>query len=73
MTFNAPEAFKFGTCGRVVTGGELRIGEGGEVLYRGGNVMAGYWNLPEMTEQTVDADGWLHTGDVGYVDTAASW
>ena len=69
VTFNAPEAFKFGTCGRVVTGGELRIGEGGEVLYRGGNVMAGYWNLPEMTEQTVDADGWLHTGDVGYVDT----
>lgn len=68
VTFNAPDAFKFGTVGRVIVGGELRIADEGELCYRGPNLMAGYWNQPDATAATI-RDGWLHTGDVGYIDT----
>ncbi|MDO5736109.1 MAG: long-chain fatty acid--CoA ligase [Propionibacteriaceae bacterium] len=68
VSFNSPNGFKFGTAGRVIVGGELRIGELGEILYKGPNVMAGYWHNEEATKEALD-DGWLHTGDIGYVDT----
>lgn len=68
VSFNAPSAFKFGTCGQVVAGGEIRIGEDGEIWYRGPNVMKGYWGQPEATAATITDEGWLRTGDVGYVD-----
>lgn len=68
ITFNAPAAFRFGTCGRVLHGGELAISDAGEVLFRGPNVMVEYWRNPEATAATIDADGWLHTGDVGHLD-----
>lgn len=69
VTFNAPSDFKIGTVGRVLDGGELHVAEYGELLFRGPNVMAGYWNQPEATAEAVDEEGWLHTGDVGYIDT----
>ncbi|MGE2714652.1 3-((3aS,4S,7aS)-7a-methyl-1,5-dioxo-octahydro-1H-inden-4-yl)propanoate--CoA ligase FadD3 [Mycolicibacterium litorale] len=56
------------TCGRPIADFELRIGDSGEVLLRGPNVMLGYLDDPEATAAAIDADGWLHTGDVGTVD-----
>ncbi|BBY05924.1 3-((3aS,4S,7aS)-7a-methyl-1,5-dioxo-octahydro-1H-inden-4-yl)propanoate--CoA ligase FadD3 [Mycobacterium noviomagense] len=60
------------TCGRPIADFELRIGEQNEVLLRGPNVMLGYLNDPEATAAAIDADGWLHTGDVGKLDAAGN-
>ncbi|MGE0218699.1 3-((3aS,4S,7aS)-7a-methyl-1,5-dioxo-octahydro-1H-inden-4-yl)propanoate--CoA ligase FadD3 [Mycolicibacterium sp.] len=60
------------TSGRPIADFELRIGEQGEVLLRGPNVMLGYLDDPEATAATIDDDGWLHTGDVGTVDEAGN-
>ncbi|MFD4439670.1 FadD3 family acyl-CoA ligase [Nocardia sp. NPDC058519] len=56
------------TCGGPIAGFELRLSEAGEVLLRGPNVMIGYLDDPEATAEAIDADGWLHTGDIGIVD-----
>jgi len=53
-------------------GTALAAGEAGEVVVRGYNVMRGYFNNPEATESTIDAEGWLHTGDVGVLDEAGN-
>ncbi|WZH53064.1 MAG: long-chain fatty acid--CoA ligase [Nocardioides alkalitolerans] len=65
---NHPEQYKFGSVGHVFPGGEVKIAEDGEVLIKGPNVMQGYHNLPDKTAETLDADGWLHTGDIGELD-----
>lgn len=57
-----------GSSGRPMAGFELTLSEAGEVLLRGPNVMLGYLDDPENTAKTIDADGWLHTGDIGEVD-----
>jgi acyl-CoA synthetase (AMP-forming)/AMP-acid ligase II len=60
------------TCGRPIADFELRVGDDGEVLLRGPNVMLGYLDDPDATAAAIDADGWLHTGDVGTVDQAGN-
>jgi long-chain acyl-CoA synthetase len=65
-TANFPGRIKVGTVGEVHPGIELRIdGETGEIQTRHPGVFAGYWRNPEATAATIEADGWLHTGDVG--------
>ena len=60
---------RLGTVGKALPGVEVRLAEDGEVLVRGETVMAGYRNQPEKTAETIDADGWLHSGDVGTLDS----
>jgi long-chain acyl-CoA synthetase len=67
-TVNRPSAFKFGTVGRAMPGVELRIAEDGEILIRSNTVFAGYHGDPEATRAVLDAEGFVHTGDVGHLD-----
>ncbi|MCQ2168735.1 MAG: AMP-binding protein [Bacteroidales bacterium] len=60
--------YKPHSCGRVVSGMEARISEAGEILVKGHNVMLGYYKNSEATRRKINADGWLHTGDRGWID-----
>ena len=65
---NRPGEVKIGTVGPASPGVELKLAEDGEVLCRGEFMMSGYRNQPEKTAEAIDADGWLHTGDIGTID-----
>jgi long-subunit acyl-CoA synthetase (AMP-forming) len=67
-TSNPVGKIKLGTVGPPVPGVELMLAEDGEVFVRGAANMPGYRNMPEKTAETIDAEGWLHTGDIGELD-----
>ncbi|MBU0475154.1 MAG: AMP-binding protein [Bacteroidetes bacterium] len=77
ISANVPAIHKLGSSGRIVKnldvkiinsdGNEVPIGESGEIICKGENVMAGYWNNEKSTKETLK-DGWLYTGDLGYLD-----
>jgi len=68
ITLTPPGETRYGSCGKPIPGIRVNIGEDGEVLIAGDTVMAGYYNKPELTSEIIDADGWLHTGDIGNLD-----
>jgi long-chain acyl-CoA synthetase len=65
---NTPTAQKIGTVGRPIPGCTIRIAPDGEVLVKGHMVFQGYWANEAATKEMIDADGWLHTGDLGALD-----
>ncbi len=65
---NPPKKVKFGTVGKPFKGYELKIAPDGEILLKGSNVMKGYYKNPEATKEVLDKDGWLASGDIGFVD-----
>jgi len=68
VTVNRPEAQRIGTVGQPLSGTTVRLADDGEVLVRGGQVMAGYWQDSAATGSVLDEAGWLHTGDLGEID-----
>jgi long-chain acyl-CoA synthetase len=68
ISVNHLSNYKFGSVGPAIPGLEVQIAGDGEILVRGPNIMKGYWNNPEATAQAVNAEGWLHTGDIGFLD-----
>jgi long-chain acyl-CoA synthetase len=62
------DLIKLGTVGKVVPWAELKLSPENEILLRGEFLFSGYLNQPEKTAETIDKDGWLHTGDVGQID-----
>jgi long-chain acyl-CoA synthetase len=67
VTSNRPGSWRRGSVGQVIEGVEIKLAEDGEVLARGENIMPGYYRNFEATDRTL-RDGWLHTGDLGYLD-----
>ncbi|MFL2519920.1 MAG: AMP-dependent synthetase/ligase [Alphaproteobacteria bacterium] len=68
VSANPPEKVKLDTVGKLFSGTEVKIADDGEILVRGENIMNGYWNDPEATNNTI-IDGWVHTGDIGEFDS----
>jgi len=65
-TYN--EMPKANFCGKKITGMTVKLSDDGEILARGKNLMVGYFKHPEITAETIDKDGWIHTGDIGIID-----
>jgi long-subunit acyl-CoA synthetase (AMP-forming) len=67
-TYSPPDNYRTGKCGMVLPGAEMKLAEDGEICMRGKHVFKGYLKDPEGTKNALDADGWLHSGDIGTID-----
>ena len=68
LTVSTSDELRIGAVGRPVVGTEIRIADDGEILAKGPQVMKGYFNRPDETADTIDSEGWIHTGDIGELD-----
>ena len=68
LTSNVEDDYKFGTVGKPLFNVEIKIADDGEILAKGPNIMKGYYKNDEATKESIDSDGWLHTGDIGEFD-----
>jgi len=67
-TMSIPSRYRLGRAGYAIPGTELKVAEDGEILMRGPHVFRGYYKNEEATRETLDASGWIHSGDVGEID-----
>ncbi len=67
-SLNRPSAYRFGSVGWTLPQTEVKIAEDGEIMLKGPGVMDGYHNMPEATAESIEPDGWFHTGDIGELD-----
>ncbi len=67
-TVNRPSALRIGTVGQPVPGASVKIAEDGEIMLAGGQIFTGYWNNPTATAESIEPDGWFHSGDIGEID-----
>ena len=68
LTVNRPSRSRIGSVGPALPGITIRIAEDGEILAKGGSIMRGYFGNPAATAESIDANGWFHTGDIGKID-----
>ncbi len=68
ITVNTPANFRIGSVGKMAPGVETRIASDGEIVTKGPHVMKGYYNKADATKESIDADGWFHTGDIGVLE-----
>lgn len=67
-TVNRPDAIGIGTVGQPIPGASVRVAPDGELLLKGDQIFAGYWNNPTATAEVLDPDGWFYSGDLGEID-----
>jgi long-chain acyl-CoA synthetase len=68
LTANSPGNIRFGSVGKTLYNVDIKIAQDGEILAKGPNIMTGYYNNEQATDEAVDSEGWFHTGDIGHLD-----